>query len=172
MRLRFNSPLLLAVILSVASNTLAQRGPATPEEKQMAVKAARLLESDPFNKDAKKTRQWFTAWLIVVPDIQIELCGGYLGPVFQSKKNYDGEIFDQTMFSSAAFIVEHPEQANDRVAVNLAGLEGALKTYEAILQTKPKARWPFLDDLIVKRDKGELKAYVQEVMQTKCQGKP
>src|SRR6185369_12236169 len=153
-----------------ASRTFAQnqRGPATPEEKQTAVKAARLLESDPFNKDAKDLRKWFTVWLIEVPDIHVELCGAYLGPVFGTKKNYDGELFQQTMFSSAAFIVEHPEQANDRLAVNLAGVEGALKTYEAILQTKPKARWPFLDELIVKRDKGELKAYVQEVMQTKC----
>jgi len=158
------------VILLAASHALAQdkRGPATPEEKQTAVKAARLLESDPFNKDAKKLRQWFTVWLIEVPDIRVELCGGYLGPVFGTKKNYDGELFQQTMFSSAAFVVEHPDQASDRLAVNLAGLEGALKTYEAILQTKPKARWTFLDELIVKRDKGELKAYVQEVMQTKC----
>jgi len=173
MRLRLNSTLLLAVILLLASHTLAQnkRGPSTPEERQTAVKAARLLESDPLNKDAKKIREWFTMWLIEVPDIHVELCGAYLGPVFGSKKNYDIEVFGQTMFSSAAFIIENPEQANDRVAVNLAGLEGALKAYEAILQAKPKARWSFLDELIAKRDKGELKAYVQEISQTKCKGK-
>jgi len=173
MKLRFNLTLLLALILLLASPTLAQskRGPSTPEERQTAVKAAHLLESDPFNKDAKKTRDWFTLWLIEVPDIHIELCGHYLGPVFGSKKNYDSELFMQTMFSSAAFIIEHPEQANDRVVVNLAGLEGALKAYDAILKAKPKARWEFLDGLIAKRDKGELSAYVQEITQTKCTGK-
>ena len=173
MKLPFNLTLILTLILLLTSPTLAQnkRGPSTPEERQTAVKAARLLESDPFNKDAKKTRQWFTIWLIEVPDIHIELCGDYLGPVFLSKKNYDSEIFEQTMFSSAAFIIEHPEQANDRVAVNLAGLEGALKTYEAILKAKPKSRWEFLDGLIAKRDKGELREYVQEISQTKCKGK-
>ncbi len=102
-------------------------------------------------------------WLIEVPDIRIELCGGYLGPVFGSKKNYDSEIFAQTMFSSAAFIIEHPEQANHRVAVNLAGLEGALKAYGAILTAKPKSRWEFL--------KGELRAYVEEISQTECKEK-
>lgn len=170
MRLRLNLTLLMAILLLAASHTFAQdkRGPATAQEKDTAVKAARLLESDPFNKDAKKIRQWFTEWIIEVPDIHIELCGGYLGPVFGTKKNYEAELFGQTMFSSAAFIIEHPDQATDRLAVNLAGLEGALKTYEAILQTKPNARWTFLDELIVKRDKGELKAYVQEVMDTKC----
>jgi hypothetical protein len=68
-----------------------------------------------------------------VPEIHIELCSGYLGPVVGSDKKYAIEIFGQTMFASAAFIIAHPEQANDRVAVNLAGVEGALKVYEAIV---------------------------------------
>lgn len=137
----------------------------------MAVKAARLLESDPFNADADKIRKWFTLWLIEIPDISIEVCGAYLGPVLSSKKNYSSEIFTQTMFSSAAFIIEHPDQAKDRVAVNLAGVEGALRIYESILKTRPKARWEFLDELVAKRDKGELRAYIEEITRTKCKSK-
>ena len=72
------------------------------------------------------------------------------------------------MFSGAAFAIEHSDQASDQLAVSLAGLEGALKTYEAILKAKPKARWEYLDDLIAKREKGELKAYVQQIAETKC----
>jgi hypothetical protein len=75
------------------------------------------------------------------------------------------------MFASAAFIIEHPDQANDRVAVNLAGVEGALRVYEAILKTKPKAKWEFLDGLLAKRERGELQGYVREVTQSKCKGK-
>lgn len=117
------------------------------------------------------TCEWFTFWLIAVPDIHIELCTDYLGPLLGSKKNYPSEIFVQMMFSSAAFIIEHPEQANDRVGVNLAGIEGSLKAYEAILKAKPKAQWEFLDGLISKRAKGELSAYVQDIAQNKCKGK-
>lgn len=165
--------LLISVVLLLTSPVWAQkkRGPSTPEERDTAVKAARLLEVDPFHKDAKKMREWFTLWLIEVPDIHIELCSDYLGPVAGSNKNYATEIFGQTMFASAAFIIEHPEQANDRVAVNLAGVEGALKVYEAILKTKPKAKWEFLDALLAKRENGEVRSYVQEVTQTKCKGK-
>jgi hypothetical protein len=165
--------LLLTVFVLLASSVWAQdrRGPSTPAERDTAVKAARLLESDPFHKDAKKIREWLTFWLIAVPDIEIELCTHYLGPLAGSKKNYSTEIFGQMMFSSAAFIIEHPEQANDRVAVNLAGLEGSLKVYEAILKAKPKAQWEFLDGLILKRAKGELSAYVQDIAQNKCKGK-
>jgi hypothetical protein len=68
------------------------------------------------------------------------------------------------MFSSAAFIIEHPDQANDRKAVSQAGLEGSLKTYESILKTRPNAKWPFLDGLIQKREKGELGAYVSDIL--------
>src|ERR1043165_3318455 len=97
MRLLLRSTLLVMAVLFLLSPAVAQsnRGPSTPEERQTAVKAARLLESDPFNKDAKKIAQWFTMWLIEVPDIHIEVCGDYLGPVLGSKKNYSSEIFGQ-----------------------------------------------------------------------------
>jgi len=165
--------LLIFVVPLLTFSVWAQkkRGPSTPEERDTAVKAARLLEVDPFHKDSKKMRKWFTLWLIEVPDIHIELCSDYLGPVAGSNKNYATEIVGQTMFASAAFIIEHPEQANDRVAVNLAGVEGALKVYEAILKTKPKAKWEFLDALLAKRENSEVRSYLQEVTQTKCKGK-
>jgi hypothetical protein len=73
--------------------------------------------------------------------------------------------------SGAAFVIEHPDQANDRVAVNLAGVEGALKVYENVLTTKPKAKSAFLDGLVAKRNNGELRAYVEEIANTKCKGK-
>lgn len=174
MKIPVRPVLLLSIALLFSQNTTAQnkRGPATSEEKTTAVKAAHLLESEPFNKDAKKTREWFTMWLIEVPDISVEICSGYLRPLYDAKsKNYATEIATQMMFSSAAFIVEHPEQATDRIAVNLAGLEGALKTYESIVKDKPKAKWEFLDGLIAKREKAELRTYVEEIAKTECKSK-
>lgn len=170
MKLSLKTILLVVFCVVLVLPGLAQnkRGPSTPEERATAIKAARLLESEPFHKDAKKMREWFTLWLIEVPDISIDVCTGYLEPLIESKKNYSSEIFGQMMFSSAAFIIEHPNQAKDKVAVNLAGMEGALKTYEAILKEKPKAKSEFLDGLIAKRGKGELQAYVEEVAKTKC----
>lgn len=165
--------LLLAAVLLSPSLIHAQskRGPSTAEEREMAIKAARLLETDPLNKDAKKTREWFLRWLIEVPDISVEVCTDYLGPVVGSKKDYAPDIFIQMTFSSAAFIIEHPDQVKDRIAINQAGLEGALKAYEAIQKAKPKVRFEYLDDLLAKREKGELKAYVQNLALTKCQSK-
>jgi hypothetical protein len=173
MKRSMKSMLLVASCFVFVISGFAQnkRGHSTPEERAIAVKVARLLESEPFHKDAKKARQWFTVWLIEIPDISVELCGAYLDPLVGSKKNYSSEIFTQLLFSSAAFIIEHPEQAKDRMAVNQAGLEGALKTYEAIRKEQPKATWEFLDGLIARRDKGELRAYVEEITQAKCKAK-
>jgi hypothetical protein len=169
----FTIALTLAIVSLFAVSSLArnQRGPSTPQERETAVKAARLLETDPFHKDAKKMREWFFKWIIEVPDIHIELCSAYMSPEKSTDKNYGSEIYTQTMFSSAAFIIEHPDQASDRVAVNLAGVEGALKVYENILTTKPKAKSAFWDDLLDKRNKGELRAFVEEAQNTKCKSK-
>ena len=170
MKKSFLATLALMLVLIFAIDGLAQnrRGPSTPQERETAVKVARLLETDPFHKDAKKMREWFLMWLIQVPDIHIELCSAYLGSEKSTDKNYRSEISGQIMFSSAAFIIEHPDQANDRVAVNLAGVEGALKVYENVLATKAKARSDFLDSLLEKRNKGELRGYVEETANTKC----
>jgi len=168
-----NAGFVLGIILLFTISAFAQqqRSASTPEERAQAVKIARLLETDPFHKEAKKMRQWFTVWLIEIPDISVEVCGSYLGPLGSSDKNYSSEIFTQMAFSSAAFKIEHPDQANGRIAANLAGVEGALKIYESILTSKPKAKSDFLDGLVEKRNKGELRAYVEEVTAAKCSNK-
>jgi len=169
---RTAAALLILSMLLISSAAQQNRRPSTPEERATAVKAAHLLESDPLNKDAKKIREWFTLWLIQVPDISVELCSGYLKPLYEAKgKNYATEITMQMMFSSAAFMIEHPDQAKDRVAATTAGLDGALKTYESIVKEKPKAKWEFLDGLIARREKGELAAYIQEISDTECRSK-
>lgn len=69
MKALFKSALFILAVLLSTSSGLAQRkrGPSTSEERGTAVKAARLLEADPFRKEAKKMRDWFTLWLIEVP---------------------------------------------------------------------------------------------------------
>lgn len=150
---------------------LAQkRGPSTPEERAQAVRLTRALETDPFNKDAKNARAWLVTFLSDVPDITVTISDCYLGSIFGKDKNYSSELFFQSTFASAAFMIEHPDQAKDDVAVNKAGIEGTLRMYEAILKQKPKAKWAFLDELRERRDKGTLEDYVREAA-AKCKSK-
>lgn len=161
--------LLFALSLTASSaDAQNKRGPSTLEERAQAVRLTRALEADPLNEKAKDARRWLLGWLSDVPDITVTICPDYLRPIFNSDKNYSPEIFFQMTLSSAAFIIEHPDQAKDDVAVNRAGVEGSLKAYEAIVKAKPKAKSAFLDDLIAKRDKGTLEEYVREISTTKC----
>ena len=93
---------------------------------------------------------------------QRQACSSLLGPIVGSKKNYDSELFTQTLTSAAAFMIANPDKAKDDVAVYTAGLEGSLRTYESILKVKPKAKWPFLDNLLEKRNRGELAEHVRQ----------
>lgn len=167
--------LILLVILSLAFAcaapvSLAQENkkPSTPEERAQAVRLTRVLEADPLSKDAKEARKQLLVWLIQVPDISVTICTDFLSPLIGKNKNYSTELHMQEMFSSAAFIIENPDKATDEPVVYLAGLEGTLKAYEAILKVKPKAKWEHLDYLLDKRNKGELDDYVAEVMKTGC----
>lgn len=157
---------LLFVLVVAQAQAQAQNG-STPEDRAKVVHIARLLESDPLGKQAKDQRAWVILWLTSVPDITVKACSSLLGPVVGSKKNYDAELFTQTLASAAAFVIANPDKARDDVAVYIAGLEGSLRTYESILKVKPKAKWPFLDDLITKRNRGELAEYVRQAA-TRC----
>ncbi len=145
-----------------------QPRPSTPEERAKVVEIARSLEADPLGDQAKDQREWLVRWLIEVPDIHVKACSSLLGPVMDSKKNYSSELFAQTLASAAAFVITNPEKANDDVAVYTAAVEGSLRAYESILKVKPKAKWPFLDDLLEKRSKGELGEYVREAAAAHC----
>jgi hypothetical protein len=162
--------LLLFLCSSVFAQNGQKRGPSSPGERAKAVQTARALEVDPLQPGNKDMRTWFTLRLIDVPDITVQVCGEELGPVFHESnrdKNFVSEIFGQSMFSSASFIIEHPDQAKDAVAVYTAGVEGSLKAYQSILKMHPEANWPFLDDLIVKQQNGELAKYVEKAT-AKC----
>lgn len=152
----------LLVALIAARAPLQAGKPSTPGDRAKAVAIARSLETDPLSKQAKDQRKWLILWLTDVSDVNVKACTSLLGPIVGSKKNNDSELFTQTIASAAAFIIENPDKAKDDVVVYTAGLEGALKAYESILKVQPKAKWPFLDDLIEKRSKGELGEFVRQ----------
>ena len=145
-----------------------QAPPSTPEDRARVVEVARSLEADPLGTEAPEQRRWVLRFLTNVPDISVKVCPGLLGPLLGSKKNYSAEIVTQTLTSAAAFMIANPDKAKDDVAVYTAAVEGSLRVYESILKVKPKAKWPFLDDLIEKRGKGELGEYIRQEAAAHC----
>ena len=64
-------------------------------------------------------------------------------------------------FSQAKFIIENPDKANDEAAVQLAGVEGVLRMWQAIKTAKPKAKFALMDELLQKQQAGTLAEHVR-----------
>ena len=152
----------LALFCCVSSAYAQKRGPSTPEERKRAVEMATFLETNPLAKEAKDIRAALFVFLAEVPDISIELCTNVFGESKKFKGDYEGELLGQLAYSQAKFIIEQPDKANDRAAVQLAGVEGALRSWQAIKAAKPKAKFPLMDELIAKQQAGTLAEHVQE----------
>ena len=153
---------LAVTAVGLGSSLFAQsgRGPSTPEERQRVVGVVRSLEANPLASGAQRDRQWLTLWLVAVPDIKVSLCTEFFPELLGSKKNHASELLMQSPYSMAAFVIEHPERAEDAEAKYDAAVQGTLRAYGAILQRDPKARWAVLDGLLTKRDKGELPEFI------------
>lgn len=157
--------LLFVVALACTSSAYAQkRGPSTPEERKRAVEMASFLEKNPLAKEAKDYRAALLYFLAEVPDISVKLCSNVLGEPKRIKGDYESELIGQLAFSQAKFIIENPDKAKDDYAVYLAGVEGVLRAWEAIKSSKPKAKFPLLDELLQKQQAGSLADQVKANM--------
>jgi len=160
--------LLLCPLLAPSRLTAEERGPSTAEERARVIDITHKLESDPLNPQADEWRVWLAKWIDEVPDVVVPICPPLLPQLLRSNRNYAHELAMQVVYSSAAFIVEHPKEQVDQQAVFQAGVDGMLKAYQALVKAKPRARWYFLDSLIEMRDKGELKEYLRKQIDDNC----
>ncbi len=154
--------LMLAMALSALAQSDSQRGPSTPEERKRFVEITKKLEQDPLNEDLRSDRDWALKWLEDVPDVTVNMCTPVLGNLGESRYRYAPQVGAQFGLAMAAFIIEHPNQANDLNAQYMAGVEGALRAYKAILKTQPMAVSAQLEALINLQDQGKLEKYVRE----------
>ncbi|HLK53360.1 MAG TPA: hypothetical protein VKU42_07880 [Candidatus Angelobacter sp.] len=126
------------------------------------------MEDSPLDEGLRNERAWALKWLVEIPDISVSVCIAPIDGPSKKKYKYSPELTVQLTFSSAAFIIEHPDQAKDGDAQHLAGVEGAIKAYQSILKTKPDAKSKAMDDLLEKQHDGKLADYVQETWRANC----
>jgi hypothetical membrane protein len=144
------------------------RAPSTPEERARFVALVRLLERDPLAANANATRQQLRQWAIDVPDIRFKVCPDLLSHAVADDYPYSREVNLQVVLSGAVLTIEDPGNARDDVAVYTAGVEGTLRAYEVLVKSRPDAHLAVLDDLIEKRDRGELVDHIARLTNEKC----
>jgi hypothetical protein len=131
------------------------------DEVQLLIQSAKFLEEKPLDKKAKDVRQWAMQWLIVTDKVSVTVCSLLLSGS-DKKYKYGSEILGQYTIGMAAFKLSNPDKAKDEEAAQLAGIESALRSYDAMVAEQPKAKNLFMDDLIAKRGDGTLAKYVAQ----------
>jgi len=158
--------LLIVSVLAPAAARAQGRGPSTPEERKRVVDLVAKLEQNPLNPALTSEREWAIKWLIDVPDISVSICPDVMGGVAKTRYKYNSDLFGLHTLAAAVFIIQHPDQAKDDIAVNVAATTAMLTGYEAIARD-PKRRSRELDDLKAVRDSGGLANYVAAAL-TAC----
>ncbi|MBV9926864.1 MAG: hypothetical protein JOZ96_17735 [Acidobacteria bacterium] len=164
-----SAALLALALCAGAARAQEKRGPTTPEERRRAVEIATLLENDPLNKDAKKLSQALLYFIVEAPDIHVHLCTDVLGDFKQIKGDYGPTVTAQLTFSSAKYVIEHPDEAAADVNNEyLAGVEGVLRAYQNIKKAKPKVEIKPLEELLAKQQAGQLADFVKQAAAAGC----
>jgi hypothetical protein len=154
--------LTLGLVVLAGPASAVERGPSTPAERKKAVEITRRLERAPLAPKANDDRIWLLKWINDIPDIMVRTCSGLLDPLpADDGEKFGRKLFAQSMFGMAAYMIENPAKKNDWVAVQTAGIESTLKTYEVLVKAKPAMRWEELDRLIQVRDQGRLSDLVE-----------
>jgi hypothetical protein len=161
--------LIALLVVTLAGGARAERGPSTPREREKALKLVHQLEADPFGRKARDARKWLALWVVDVPDFKLQYCPEIFGGPLAARQRIRTEILAQTTYSSLAFLLENPGRQPTDLDIHRAGVLGALRAYEAMLAGEPGTRSPLLDDLITKRNAGELDAYLAETVKS-CPG--
>lgn len=136
---------------------------STPEDRQRLVTIAHKLEAAPLDPAFAPERQWAVSWVVAAPDIHVRICPALLADLRRPRYKYKSEIGEQLLISSAAFLIEHPEQAENYRAQSIGGMEGVLKAYASIIKTDPQATTKSLDALLEKQREGKLADAVWEI---------
>ena len=128
-------------------------------EKENVIAAARALETAPIDGSNAKMTERALKWTIETDEVHLIACGGTFS-TFSDKKNKQSSLMTMSyMIGMAAYKLQNPTADED--AVQLAGLETALKAYEIAVKEKPKTKSEQVEALLVKRSNGELSALVK-----------
>ena len=141
---------------------------STPEERQRLVAIAHKLEAAPLDPALAPEREWALKWIIAAPDVHVRICTNLLSDLRRPKYKYRSEMNEQLLISSAAFLIEHPDQAGNYRTQSIGGMEGVLKAYSAILKAEPQVTAKSLDSLLEKQRQGKLADAVEEIVKA-CQ---
>jgi hypothetical protein len=153
----------LSIFIAVLIIALGAQASFAQEGKELVFKTKQALETAPAAKETEKMAKGALIWIIETDQVTVGICTGVF-TLFADKKNKHSEDMTSAYtIGMAAFKLENPAKASDEMAAQIAGLELALKVYEALVKEKPKTKHDGIEALLVKRNNGELAALVNGI---------
>lgn len=152
--------LLSSFVLVITLGVALAGGAQQLDEVETLIKASQFLETQPLDKKAKDIRSKALLWIIQTDKVSVTACS-LLVSGLEEKYKYSGDLVTQYTIGMAAYKLANPEKAGEEDAVQLAGVESAMRSYEAMLKTQPKAQHKFMDDLVAKRSNNTLAEFVK-----------
>ena len=152
--------LLSSLAIAGSEDQQAWESPFPIDKVQRMVKD---LEADPLGEHAESGRAILVTYFDNMRP-EFSVCLDQFLPVFRSKKKSINDLWFYVPIASGSYLLDHPEDIDDKYAYQLAGLEGMLRAYESMIASKPKLRHEYLDDLLQRRDTGKLGEHVKNHM--------
>lgn len=153
----------LSIFIAVLIIALGAQSAFAQEGKELVLKTKQALETAPAAKETEKMANASMTWIIETDQVTVGLCTGVFA-LFANKKNKNSsDMTSAYTIGMAAFKLENPTKALDEMAAQIAGLELALKVYEALVKEKPKTKYNDVEALLVKRNNGELAALINGI---------
>ncbi len=161
---------LITLLGAFSASTLAQaaRGPSTAEERAKITRLVDDARKDPLAMHAANGA-WFEQWVNDVPDFMFKPEGVAKWCMRAAKGDMKKIIQFQFTLGALGHQIAHdipdPTKPADVAAVNLAALESVLAAYDVLLARDPANRSPKMDEALIRRSKGELAAFADEIVQ-------
>jgi hypothetical protein len=134
---------------------------STPQERQQWADVVHKLAADPLNPELNDQAKAAVKRVMDVKDFHVVVCADAFTQVQNVGKKLRVSMMNLYMLGTAAFVVEHPDQANDSFHSNLAGLTDVVQAYGVILTQSPKDKDKTLDKLAESEKSGALATDLQ-----------
>lgn len=142
-----------------APQSQSARGPSTQSERARVAQMALDAEQNP-RQIQQRDGAWLKAWVNDIPDLVLDY-GTVFNWIKGAAKADVREAFKfQYTASAMAFQIQHPELAAQQAAIDVAGMEGVLRAYEAVVRQDANQASAKLDQALSARKKGELAAFL------------
>ena len=135
----------------------AARGPSTQAERARVVQMA--AQHDPLALQ-QRDGAWLSAWIEAIPDLTFgaSMPDDWLNTA-PTPATREALRF-QYLASVMAFQIEHPDQARQQSASDLAGMQGVLRAYDTLLRQDSRYRSAKLDAALAARQQDRLPAFL------------